>query len=1398
MAQEAGAPLSYDQTRLVESRAQFIANLGRRLEAVRQAVTVLERTPRSPAHRDNLRRRVHALGAAAGVLGFDRVQAAFNEAEGILAAAAQASRVTDDDLARVSRILDLAPSLALGGSVGPAATARSDRLVGPLEASGAGWPLSVLVVASASLGSALGAQPASAGTALEFHHTENASEAFPMVQTVSPDVVVVDIDRSGGRNLIDRMLSDASVDPVHVVAIGAFERPEAAAGLVALGVARVMPKPVGPETLRRTILEVARERLTVAAPAEPLGEITVEALAERVAREVRRGLVDAVKPLSRGEPVPLGEGTEALAAVWGAVARLRELVTMRSGGAIRFEASGPEGAVPLAPWSPPDHGGLEMVRGSPAQGLDLSGRVIVVADDDPSIVWFLGGLLSAAGARVIEAHDGQAALSLTREHWPDLVLSDILMPELDGFSLCREIKRDLVLADVPVILLSWKEDLLQRVRELGADAEGYLRKESSSSTVLERVQEALWPHHRLRGRLAAGGEVRGRLDGLTPRTLLQLCCSNRTSVQVTLRDSAYLFEAQLRDGTVRSVARIAAEGETSRGERALAGMLGVRSGRFVVREDTAAVSPEFEGELASVIADSVRRARMATQLLSDPALFDVARVVFDDAVVAAYSSATPRQIRSILSRLAAGARPVEIVESGVGVALLESVLLDQVRHGGVTGIFGLDGVDRLATTGADAAAREALSSGVAPIASATPATDLRDALAGIGTDTTDTLTSILGDTTDVPTATPAPVGPAARAPAGGQPHVSTDRPRALEPKLWAGLTKRQTPAPGITPAPASGVEHGAGDPKATGSSPAPAKRKSLASLDLPKTWSSGAPGQHSEEGPPSAEPSAPGASFDELFDDGQAFAALLEGAAEPEPAPASAGPEPSTRDSDPSAASRAAPETKTAAEPSPFAAAFDRLGAGSPFEEESVEASAVDEGWSIVVEDVSPPAPAPEYAAAHPEDRMTREMPPGAAPPAAAFRSAPPGPTAEAVDLADGLASALAGSPNPPAAMPRGADASAHRDSLPEPAEQAVLLAPSKKLSFPKGPPRPSHPPIWAAASGSAQGPLGQSERRDDRSALEPAAPSLLPATERSTVAGTAAELARAADAPAAVEPVGPSVAEESRPLPLRTAAGGPEIETNALDLSDLGADELDRVLAEVLEAKAGAEADDLLEAPLAGPDPATPGATAVEGDEKPLPGTAAPGRAAEHPAHASRSRASHPRPTSRRRRSRRPPQEKTSWPRVVGLAVLTILAGFTSFSVIRAVVDSRVQGPAVEGEGEVSAEPASTAPSPAEAPPASAEGVGSPPAPGRAVEVGLELPEGLELGSGKGLLDLETGDHDAIYVDGVFVGRGPARRVPIAAGTHEVRLRRDDEDVTHTVEVRAGTRTRLAAPPAP
>jgi hypothetical protein len=80
-------------------------------------------------------------------------------------------------------------------------------------------------------------------------------------------------------------------------------------------------------------------------------------------------------------------------------------------------------------------------------------------------------------------------------------------------------------------------------------------------------------------------------------------------------------------------------------------------------------------------------------------------------------------------------------------------------------------------------------------------------------------------------------------------------------------------------------------------------------------------------------------------------------------------------------------------------------------------------------------------------------------------------------------------------------------------------------------------------------------------------------------------------------------------------------------------------------------------------------------------------------------------------------------------------------------------------------------------------------------VQPSLDLPPDLAVGADKGLLDIDTGAAHSIYVDDVFVGRGPQRRVPLRAGKHQVRLRLEGDESAIEVTVQTGRRTRLAAP---
>lgn len=114
---------------------------------------------------------------------------------------------------------------------------------------------------------------------------------------------------------------------------------------------------------------------------------------------------------------------------------------------------------------------LSRTRSGPAAGF-----VVLVADDDPSILDFTSRVVTKAGHRVVRAERGDVALELVRKERPALVFLDVLMPGLDGLEVCRAIRADAALARTPVVLVSamGEDRLVTAARDAGAD--GYLTK----------------------------------------------------------------------------------------------------------------------------------------------------------------------------------------------------------------------------------------------------------------------------------------------------------------------------------------------------------------------------------------------------------------------------------------------------------------------------------------------------------------------------------------------------------------------------------------------------------------------------------------------------------------------------------------------------------------------------------------------------------------------------------------------------------------------------------------------------------------------------------------------------------------------------------------------------------
>ncbi len=692
-----------DGGRVGGASADFVASLGRKVNDARELLGLLEEDPSSKAARDELRRRLHALGAGARLLRFEAMTHALQEVLALLDRSSQAGSMREPDVAFIAQVLEDLPALAWGDIPSREAPSRTgaepaNRAPGPVA-------IAALVVGGEALAGALSEEGHPLTRAFECERTDDVDSALALARAHAPDLVLVDTDLARGPELVEALLDDPLTDPVPVVVLGTFRSPEEVARFVALGVTRTLTKPVSPELLRATcdeIVDTHDERTTRVT----LGEPTLEQLGDRLAEELRRALVDSVDRPARALRVPLGEGTEVLAALWGAIARVQEIVTRKTGGTVRFGGDAPEGAIALAPWLQQDLPATDRISGrgrGAAADVRLSGRRVVVADDDPGVTWFISDLLRTAGCEVHEALDGTTALDLALRVQPELVVSDILMPGIDGFALCRALRRDVALRDTPVILLSWKEDLLQRVRELGASAAAYLRKESGSRAILARVREVLRPRARIELRLRGEGEVRGRLDGLTPRLLLELVCLVRKDARVSVRDATHLYEVEVRGGAPRKATRTASDGSYRSGERALAGLLGVGAGRFVVGPSSEPIHGELTGTLDQQLLRPIALARGALVATTGARMTIVERIAFDDQALEAYLRATPEPTRTLIRRLAQGSTPRQMLLAGeASPSLLEDILSDLAARGAILAVQGANGADIL-TPAVDAA-----------------------------------------------------------------------------------------------------------------------------------------------------------------------------------------------------------------------------------------------------------------------------------------------------------------------------------------------------------------------------------------------------------------------------------------------------------------------------------------------------------------------------------------------------------------------------------------------------------------------------------------------------------------------------------------------------------------------
>jgi DNA-binding response OmpR family regulator len=118
-------------------------------------------------------------------------------------------------------------------------------------------------------------------------------------------------------------------------------------------------------------------------------------------------------------------------------------------------------------------------------------RTLLIVDDEDGIRSLVRMTLDSDAYRIIEASEGRQALELAHEHHPDLVLLDVMLPDVSGIEICRELKADPLMSSTSVVMLTAKaqHNDVGEAEEAGAD--GYFTKPFSPIALIQKVETIL-------------------------------------------------------------------------------------------------------------------------------------------------------------------------------------------------------------------------------------------------------------------------------------------------------------------------------------------------------------------------------------------------------------------------------------------------------------------------------------------------------------------------------------------------------------------------------------------------------------------------------------------------------------------------------------------------------------------------------------------------------------------------------------------------------------------------------------------------------------------------------------------------------------------------------------------
>ena len=167
-------------------------------------------------------------------------------------------------------------------------------------------------------------------------------------------------------------------------------------------------------------------------------------------------------------------------------------------------------------------------------------QLILVVDDEPKVARLARDYLEKNGFRVLTAADGQSALAIARREKPDLVILDLMLPQIDGREVCRILRRE---SDVPIIMLTALSEEIDQVTGLEIGADDYITKPFSVRALVARVRALL---RRTRGDIKTPSLI--RIGGLEIDSEKYSVTFNASPIKLTPNEFKLLQQLASRPG----------------------------------------------------------------------------------------------------------------------------------------------------------------------------------------------------------------------------------------------------------------------------------------------------------------------------------------------------------------------------------------------------------------------------------------------------------------------------------------------------------------------------------------------------------------------------------------------------------------------------------------------------------------------------------------------------------------------------------------------------------------------------------------------------------------------------------------------------------------------------------